>query len=386
MMEGARIVQANLNRSWGALDLLKQFMAEADIGLAIISEPPSRVDESSTYFKSTDDLAAILWRSESSGMLSCRAIVRGLGFVVVHMGDVCVISCYVSPNVSSEVFSRILEKLSATISEHSALLLVGGDFNAHSVFWGSSSTDKRGELMERWSAMFDLRLLNDGISYTCIRPQGNSIVDLSWVSSGLIDRVVGWSVLEYIETLSDHLYVVFTLKQSLTSKRVHVHNYKRWNFKMEDELFSETLELLTGAVLPDNLNDDPEKYVEWIQSIMRSACNTSAPLVKAKNKRRQMYWWSREISDLRSSSIRARRLWQRSKRGADLEDILAKRRNYRSAKKALRSAIRKAKSTSWAELISSIEIDPWGLLYKLVMRKLRKSSPTLSETLGEESH
>jgi len=98
-----------------------------------------------------------------------------------------------------------------------------------------------------------------------------------------------------------------------------------------------------------------------------------------------MYWWSREISDLRSSSIRARRLWQRSKRGADLEDILAKRRNYRSAKKALRSAIRKAKSTSWAELISSIETDPWGLSYKLVMRKLRKSSPTLSETLGEES-
>jgi len=60
MMEGARIVQANLNRSWGALDLLKQFMAEADIGLAIISEPPSRVDESSTYFKSTDDSRYIM--------------------------------------------------------------------------------------------------------------------------------------------------------------------------------------------------------------------------------------------------------------------------------------------------------------------------------------
>lgn len=183
--------------------------------------------------------------------------------------------------------------------------------------------------------MLDIRLLNTGVTYTCIRPQGSSIIDLSWASSGLIERIEGWSVLEQMETLSDHLYIVFTLKKSLTSNRGNVFNHKRWNFnKLDDELFSEALELLTNAVLPDNLDNDLEKYVDWIQSIMRSACNTSAPLVKGKNKRRQMYLWTREISDLRSSSIRARRLWHRSRRGADFEDILAKRKNYTLAKKA----------------------------------------------------
>lgn len=106
MMECVRFVQVNLNRSWGALDLLKQYMIEADIGLAIISEPPSRMDESSTYFKSIDELAAVLWRPEGLGNLSCRVIERGQGFVVVRMGEVCVISCYVSPNVSNDIFSH----------------------------------------------------------------------------------------------------------------------------------------------------------------------------------------------------------------------------------------------------------------------------------------
>lgn len=56
------------------------------------------------------------------------------------------------------------------------------------------------------------------------------------------------------------------------------------------------------------------------------------------------------------------------------------------AKKALRNAVKKAKNAAWMELISSIDSDPWGLLpYKLVMGKLRRSSPALSETLDDRT-
>lgn len=119
--------------------------------------------------------------------------------------------------------------------------------------------------------------------------------------------------------------------------------------------------------------------------VMSNACNLAAPLVSCKNKRRQVYWWSEEISDFRGSTIRARRRWFRSKRGNDPADILTKREAYITAKKSLRLAIRKAKSASWAELISTLDSDPWGLPYKLVMGKLRRSSPALSETLEENT-
>lgn len=56
---------------------------------------------------------------------------------------------------------------------------------------------------------------------------------------------------------------------------------------------------------------------------------------------------------------------------------------YRLAKTTLRDAIKAAKNASWKELISSVDKDPWGLPYKLVMSKLRASSPSLSETLDE---
>jgi len=115
--------------------------------------------------------------------------------------------------------------------------------------------------------------------------------------------------------------------------------------------------------------------------VMKSACDVSAPLVKRKNSKRQAYWWSEEVASLRSNAVSARRTWYRSKRGRNLDDITTKRKAYTTAKKALRNAIKKAKNAAWAELVATIDSDPWGLPYKLVMSKIRRTSPSLSETL-----
>lgn len=99
MSKRIKLIQINLNRSWGALDLLKQHMIEADIGLGILSEPPRRLAEGNTCFLSEDGLSAVLWKPESSGRWNCRFINRREGFVAVSFGNIHVISCYVSPNL-----------------------------------------------------------------------------------------------------------------------------------------------------------------------------------------------------------------------------------------------------------------------------------------------
>lgn len=58
---------------------------------------------------------------------------------------------------------------------------------------------------------------------------------------------------------------------------------------------------------------------------------------------------------------------------------------YRDARRKLRGLIKKAKMNSWTELIASIEEDPWGLPYKLVMGRLGRSAPGLSEELGSNA-
>jgi len=66
-----------------------------------------------------------------------------------------------------------------------------------------------------------------------------------------------------------------------------------------------------------------------------------------------------------------------------MDDTLAV--EYRSAKKSFRAAIRKAKVRCWQELITSIDEDPWGLPYRVVMGRLRRSTPGLTETLDTET-
>lgn len=58
---------------------------------------------------------------------------------------------------------------------------------------------------------------------------------------------------------------------------------------------------------------------------------------------------------------------------------------YKLIRRQLRNLIKKAKNRSWSELIESIEEDPWGLPYRLVLSKLRYPTPTLTETLDQMS-
>lgn len=106
---------------------------------------------------------------------------------------------------------------------------IGGDFNARAILWGAPSTDVRGEIIMEWASALDLGLLNEPGVCTCVRPQGSSVVDLSWVSAGLVSSIVEWSVFETMESLSDHLYIGISLRKSDPNNRAIAH-IKRWNF------------------------------------------------------------------------------------------------------------------------------------------------------------
>lgn len=53
--------------------------------------------------------------------------------------------------------------------------------------------------------------------------------------------------------------------------------------------------------------------------------------------------------------------------------------------KELRTEINRLKSLAWQELIDSINDDPWGLPYRLVLGRLRSASPSLTELLDPET-
>lgn len=54
---------------------------------------------------------------------------------------------------------------------------------------------------------------------------------------------------------------------------------------------------------------------------------------------------------------------------------------YKRLRKDLRTEINRLKSVAWQELLSSVDEDPWGLPYKLVLKKLKPASLGLTEVL-----
>ncbi|CAB3237922.1 unnamed protein product [Arctia plantaginis] len=98
--------------------------------------------------------------------------------------------------------------------------------------------------------------------------------------------------------------------------------------------------------------------------------------------RKEVYWWSQELADLRAACTRARRSYTRSRRrhrGDGEEDRLHE--EYRRARKTLKLAISRAKEEKRQEMLEGLNRDPWGRPYRAVRQKLRASGPPLTETL-----
>lgn len=211
---------------------------------------------------------------------------------------------------------------------------------------------------------------------TCIRPQGASVVDLTWCSLNANNCVDGWTIQDK-ETLSNHVYVTFDYcaVSDLSFDPIAV-KYPRWckrNFDLD--IFSSTLDLQLSCFSVDRPINDIAK---WIVNAMTDACDLASTQYLARSPRKKVYWWCDAVMIARSACIRARRKVRR--RGVILNREVAEK-DYRQAKQTLRLEIKKAKARAWQTLINSVDRNPWGLPFKLVLNKLRRPFPRLSETL-----
>lgn len=119
------------------------------------------------------------------------------------------------PSWSPAQFDSLLERVGEIVRDIPPAnpLIIAGDFNAKSPAWGKSRQDARGITLVRWVNSLGLHVLNEGRASTCVRPQGESIVDITIGSEGAKRIVRGWRVVgdSRGETLSNHQYIEFIL-------------------------------------------------------------------------------------------------------------------------------------------------------------------------------
>lgn len=163
-----KVVQANLNHSGAAQDLLLHHIAQEDCGLGILSEPYNLREGPKTAV-SLDGLAVVVWR-DTKNSPPMVTMIRGRGFVIVFWGPVVVASVYLSPKLSLQTCANRLGGIGrATKHLSPAPIIVAGDFNAWSGAWGSPRQDRRGDVVLDWAADFGLTIVNTGAQQTCVR-------------------------------------------------------------------------------------------------------------------------------------------------------------------------------------------------------------------------
>jgi len=180
-------------------------------------------------------MSPITWR-QTADPLPCTPKRAGTGFVVAKWGDIVVVRVYIPPGRGRTFFENRLDLIGGAIREHApSSIIVAGDFNAHSRAWGSRRTDLRGGILEGWAASLGLHLLNEGTASTCVRPQGESVVDLTWATAPAAARVVKWQVVGEL-TDTDHRYIEVVLGSSpAQTARRRLPRPRRWVLRKLDE-------------------------------------------------------------------------------------------------------------------------------------------------------
>jgi len=128
---------------------------------------------------------------------------------------------------------------------------------------------------------------------------------------------------------------------------------------------------------------EPEELALGLRKALWGACDASMPRVKKGCGRRSAYWWTEEIAKLREALVQARRRLQRCLRRRNRSEACIERARgeYREARCSRGAAIGRSKTRAWGELISSLNENPWGRPYSMVLKKLRPRAPPTTESL-----
>ncbi|XP_011707944.1 PREDICTED: uncharacterized protein LOC105462792 [Wasmannia auropunctata] len=365
----------------GAQDLLMQVMHERGCGLACIQEPYI-VPTDPRWAGSSEDppLAAITWQ----GPLAAGPVTvlgRGPGFVAVRWEGIVIASCYFSPNKGIREFKAYLQMVTDTVSQYSrGPLIIMGDFNARSHLWEDTHPTSRGDALVTWAAALDLRLINEGTAPTCVRPQGTSIVDLTWASSAILPMIVSWVTAVEAESLSDHRYIFLALGRNPGTARENPKGgFPKWNIKsLRTDLLLASLiiNFWSGSAGDGGASEQAKR----IQNALTEASDLAMTRSRSA-KKKSVYWWSDDIAAMRKECIHLRRRITRARKKNRAADPLLER-ELAQARKRLRIAIKEAKNGAWREFISTIDRDPWGRPYRIVTGRLRSLEKPVCEALA----
>ncbi|XP_072392351.1 uncharacterized protein [Diabrotica undecimpunctata] len=317
---------------------------EIGADLLVVPEPNKNITKNKGWIADINADVAIYIMNKK---VCINKIVKKEGHVLIKIGSLAIIACYISPNISLMRYKEQVENIIRASQTYRDFILAG-DVNAKSIIWGSPRNDHRGEMWNDWIFANDLVVLNNG-KPTFVRGESRSHIDITLVNESYARKIAGWEVLED-NLYTFHRYIVF-------ETGIKVSKIGRKKEPFNKEAYTRQISNLQ--------EDDTTEFQDFRQKIINAYTSSST----TENVTYTVpYWWNDEIQSKRAECFRLRRTAQRYRTPQHTE-------NYKRAKKELGREIKRAKHSCWHNLCTALEDDVWGEAYRIVTKTLRTETP-----------
>ncbi|XP_069361305.1 uncharacterized protein [Maniola hyperantus] len=392
-----QFIQANLQRSKLATAELLETAKRKGISIALVQEPYVGRSGVLKQYPGTKVIQCTLNRQKP---VKAAVIVFGDQLEVIHDPQLVteteaavllvagtlrlgVVSVYYEGDQDIEPYlvrtETACEKLNV---KH---LIVAGDVNAWSHWWGSPTEDQRGAAYSAFLNGMDLQILNTGNTPTFETHRGDrlctSIVDVTACSESLLGKIRNWSVDRSITT-SDHNAITFSLPlgvaltplRPLTTRRYNTKK-ARWSdfathLRTSLKENNITSERITKAKTPEELDTIIQTYINAVQE----ACNRAIPSVEPMKGNPKPPWWTRDLEEAKADVLRKKRRIKNAaprRRQLVIDDYLAAKEKYTKM-------ANDAQTESWKEFCTTQEKESmWDGIYRVIRNTARRHEDAL---------
>ncbi|XP_063833265.1 uncharacterized protein LOC135082400 [Ostrinia nubilalis] len=385
------VAQANLQRKELATTELMIEANERKLAFALLQEPyvggvrrmkdyrGARLYQNAIVGDGTVKAAIVVF-DDSLDVIQCPKLTNN-NIVVVRIRtaswEIAVVSFYFEPDQPIEPY---LEQL-RTIREElgSTSLLIGGDSNAKSTWWGSTVEDHRGKELSGTLEESGLQVLNTGDTPTFDTIRGGraftSYVDITACTADLLDLVDNWRVDQNM-TSSDHNAILFyiSLRKSRglrVERTTRLYNTKKANWDtFREKLLESKLQNNINTETISNISNknDLEQFIQNYTNSITAACQSSMP-AKRSTEVLKVPWWNDELTRLKRVTTTFRR---KIKNAAPYrrEIVVAQ---YLEKKEAYECQAKKAQIASWKEFCEKQDREGlWEGIYRVIRRTTRR--------------